>query len=96
MQAEALILLINFLLVTLTYLFVYPRFAGRDLNKLFTNDLAAMVISLLVVGSLYQGQDLKLSLIILETNWFWFCLLTYMLIETPFALRYIKKYKVFE
>ena len=96
MQAEVLILLINFSLISLTYLFVYPRFAGRDLNKLFLNDMAAMLIALLVVGSLFQGQDQNLSLIIVETNWFWFCLLTYMLIETPFALRYIKKYKVFE
>ncbi len=96
MQAEALILLLNLLMVMLTYLFVYPRFAGRDLNKLLINDLAAMVISLLVVGSLFQGRELKLSLIIFDTNWFWFCLLSYMLIETPFALRYIKKHKLFE
>jgi len=82
MQAEALILLLNLLMVMLTYLFVYPRFAGRDLNKLLINDLAAMVISLLVVGSLFQGRELKLSLIIFDTNWFWFCLLSYMLIET--------------
>lgn len=96
MSPEAHILFINLVLVTITYLFIYPRFAGRDLNKLFLNDLAAMLIALLVSGVIFSGSRAEFSLLVFDTNWFWFCLLTYMIIETPFALRYIKKYRVFE
>lgn len=95
MQAEAQILLINLVLVILTYQFIYPRFAGRDLNKLFVNDLAAMLIALLVAGSMFSGSRVTFSFLITETNWFWFSLLSYMIIETPFAFRYLKKYKIF-
>ena len=95
MQAEVQILLINLVLVVLTYHFVYPRFAGRDLNKLFLNDLAAMLIAVFVAGSLFSGSRTTFSFVVAETNWFWFSLVSYMMIETPFALKYIKKYKLF-
>ena len=93
---ELQVLLINFLLVLITYLFVYPKFAGRNLSKLFINDLAAMLIALLVAGSLFSGSRETFTLLLFETNWFWFCLTTYMIIETPFALRYLRKYRIFE
>jgi hypothetical protein len=96
MSPEAQILVINSILVVITYVILYPRFAGRDLNKLFVNDLIAMLIALFVAGSMFSNSRVEFSLLIFDTDWFWFCLLSYMLIETPFALRYLRKHRVFE
>lgn len=96
MQAELLIIILNFLIVFISYYVVYPVFAGRNINKLIVNDCVAMLISLFIAFSLYGDTRYDFSMVLFETNWFWYSLSTFMLIETPFALSYIKKYKLFE
>ncbi len=92
MNPELTILLINLTVICVAVLFVYPQVAKDDLNKLMMNDLAASIIALLVAASLFMGKGIQLSLIFIEVNWFWFCLLSYMAIETPFMMFYLKRY----
>lgn len=95
MQPEVVILILNLSIVLLTYFIIYPLFAGRNLNKLMLNDVLAMLVSLIVSGGLYSGTDYEFNLLIVDTNWFWFAMTTYFVIETPFAQRYIKKNNLF-
>jgi hypothetical protein len=96
MTAEVLLIILNFVIVLISYFFIYPVFAGRNINKLVVNDCLAMLLSLFIAFTLYGDTRYDFTLVFFETNWFWFSLSTFMLIETPFALRYIKKYKLFE
>ncbi len=48
--SEILIISINIALVSMSYLFVYPRFVGSDFNKLAINDLIVSSVSLLING----------------------------------------------
>ena len=96
LQPELLLALLNLVLVMITYLMIYPRFAGRNVNKLVVNDCLAMLISLAIAGAIFQDTGYDFSLLVIDVNWFWFSLTSYMLIETPFALRYIKKHKIFD
>jgi hypothetical protein len=96
MQSEFLILSLNFIIVCIGYFWVYPRVAGSDLNKITFNDLIASIMSLLVAGSLFWGTDYEFNLLITSVNWFWFTLVTYLLIEIPFASWYLKRHKIFD
>ncbi len=95
MSPELVVLLLNFVTILITYQIIYPAFAGRDLNKLIVNDFIAMAVVLGVAWALYADTDTEFSILITSTNWFWFTLLTYFVIETPFAKRYIVKHRLF-
>lgn len=94
LSGELQILLINLAIVVMAYFVVYPRFCGADLHKILVNDAIATVVALLVAGSLFAGGDERFTLLFGEVNWFWFTLLTYFLIETPFMLWYFKRYGI--
>lgn len=96
MQPEIIILSLNFIIVCIGYLWVYPRVAGANLNKITLNDLIASITSLIVAGSLFWDSAYEFSLLFTSVNWFWFTLLTFLLIEIPFALWYLKRYKVID
>ena len=93
---ELIIILLNLTVVLISYFYIYPKAAGSDINKIAMHDLIASIICLVVAGSLYWGSDINFSLILFEVNWFWFTLISYAAIETPFMLRYFKKYGVWD
>ena len=93
---EQVILLINISIVLVSYFVIYPRFVGNNLNKLTWNDIVASVVSVSIVGSLYWGSQIEFNLLVTKVNWFWFSFNTYLIIEAPLSLWYIKKHKVFQ
>ncbi len=94
MHPELIVIGINVLFVAIAYLIVYPVSAGSDVMKLAQGDLLTSALSLLAAGVLFWGTPYRFNLLFFETNWFWFALSTYLIIETPFALWYLKKYDV--
>jgi hypothetical protein len=91
---ELAILFMNALVLCAGYFFIFPRFCGADYIKLAINDVLACSVTLIVAGTYFWGSGVSFSLLITSTNWFWFTLITYLLIETPLMLRYFKKYDV--
>lgn len=92
LSAEWQILLSNSVIIMLGYLLVYPRFCGANMQKILVNDAIATVVALVVAGSQFAGGDERFTLVLVEVNWFWFTLLTYFALETPFMVWYFKRF----
>jgi hypothetical protein len=89
-----MIILINVLLLSFVYFWLFQRVAGSDIKKLSTYDLLTSLVSLTISGSLFCGSEFNFTIFGASTNWFWFTLVTYFIIEIPIALWYFKKYDV--
>jgi hypothetical protein len=93
-SAELSVLALNFVIISMTYLSIYPKVAGDNLKKIAVLDILLSSFALLVVGLTYWGINYEFNLLTYRTNWFWFTLTSYLIIEIPFMLWYIKKYKI--
>lgn len=91
---ELAIILLNLIIVLVAYLSIYPKLAGNNFNKISFYDIFASGFALLVVGLNYWGSGYEFNLLISTTNWFWFTLIIYGLIEIPIMVWYFKKQKV--
>lgn len=94
MSPEGLILTINLLIATMAYMLIHPRTAGADLHKLTMSDLGATMTSVIVSGYLFWGRGVDFSMGLFSLNWFWFAVLSYFIIEIPFALWYMKRFGI--
>lgn len=88
---ELAVILLNVVILCVVYLSIYPKLAGYNINKVAWLDILASCLALLIVGYKYWGTGLEFSIIITEVNWFWFTLLTYMILEVPISLWYFRK-----
>lgn len=96
MPAELIILLLDAALIVFCYQLLYPRQVGSSRARLIINDAIATVVALMVAGSLYAGSEQTFLLLVVEVNWFWFTLITYSLMELPFAIRYMRRHNMLE
>ena len=94
MKPEVVVLLINAAIVSATYFYIYPKFAGSDFDKITWNDLCATSIALMIAGSLFWGSEYAFDALLFSTNWFWFSLLSFFVMELPLLFWYVKKYNV--
>jgi hypothetical protein len=91
---ELFVVALNFTLIATTYFWFYPKFCGSDVNKIIINDFLASATAVFIVGLLYWDSATEFNMFFTTANWFWFTLITYLIIETPLMLRYFKKYDV--
>lgn len=91
---EFLLIIVNLIILIVTYFWVNPRFSKDNLHKLFINDLLAIVVSLVVSAKIFWGQGITFNLIFIDVNWFFYSIIVYSILEIPFLLKYLKKYKV--
>jgi len=91
---ELAIILLNLSIILLAYFSIYPKLAGNSFHKISIYDLFTSGFALLVVALNYWGSGHEFNLLIANTNWFWFTLITYVAIEVPIMLWYFKKYKI--
>ena len=80
------------ILVTLavSYLWVYPTFAGNDIKRLQIYDIGLTAIPISIAGTFFWVSDPPFSLIFFETNWFVFTLVSYLVLELPVFFWYLK------
>ena len=91
---ELLILALNLIIVLVSYLSIYPKLAGDDFKKITFLDTLSSGFALLVVGLHYWGSGHEFNLLVNDVNWFWFTLVSYLVIEIPVMLWYFKKQNV--
>jgi hypothetical protein len=96
MPPELMILLLDAALIVFCYQLLYPRQVGNSRSRLIINDAIATVVALMVAGSLFAGNEQTFTLLVAEVNWFWFTLITYSLMELPFAIRYMRRHHMLE
>ncbi len=94
MSPELTLISVNIIIIAIAYFFIYPSVAGSDLKKIANNDIIASCISLLVAGSIFWGAQQEFNMIFFSANWFWFAIVTYLIIEIPFMRWYFKKHDV--
>lgn len=92
-EPELAVILLNSTLIVLAYFWFYPRVAGANLQKVALFDLLTTAIALLIVGFKFWGSGYLFELVGFHLNWFWFTLLTYLVLEIPLSLWYLKRYK---
>ena len=94
LEPETLLLVLNGVILSLAYFLIYPRMVGADISKLIQGDLLATVTSVIVAGFVFWGTNQPFDLLFGEVNWFAFSVVTFLLMEVPFALWYLKKFDV--
>lgn len=90
MSAELSIMLLNAVIILIAYVWVYPKLAGKNINKVAIFDSVTSGLALVIVANKYWGQGVEFEFLQFEVNWFWFTLITYSIIEAPIALWYFK------
>ena len=69
---------------------LYPRAADADFMKIAYYYIFASATALAIAGSVFWGTGHSFSLLLFDANWFWFTLLTYLVIEIPVMSWYFK------
>lgn len=87
---ELIVIFVIIVTLAVGYLLVYPKVAGNDVRKMVWLDVALTLIPLIVSGALFWQSDPAFSLIFFDTNWFVFTLVTYIIIEIPVFILYLK------
>ena len=77
-----------------SYLFIFPKIAGKNIDKIALLDLACWVFVFVLTGIKYWGSGHEFSLLVFSANWFWFTFIVYGAIEIPFFIWYCKKHDV--
>ena len=91
---EIVLLILNGVILILAYFLIYPRTVGNNITKLMQNDFLATATSVIVAGFLFWGTDHQFDLLVEVVNWFLFSVVTFLLMEVPFALWYLKKFDI--
>lgn len=92
MTVELAVILLNTLLLVLAYFWFYPKVAGANLRRVALWDLLITLLALIIVGSRFWGSDQVFELFGFSSNWFWFTLVTYLILETPLVFWYVKRH----
>jgi len=92
---EFFVIGLNLFIIIIAYFYVYPKYAGNSQSKIAQNDTIASIISVIIVGSVYWGSNHEFNAVITTMNWFWFCLVSFFVMETPLMIWYYKKHNVF-
>lgn len=91
---EAQIFILNGVILAVAYLGIYPSLQEKTLNRIMTIDLVLSAIALFVAGALFWGTDVPFSMLIFDTNWAVFTIVTLMVMEVPLFLRFARKYGI--
>ena len=92
MSIELSIVLLNVVIIVIAYFSVYPKIAGKDINKVALYDCIASGLAIGIVASKYWGTDSYFEFLFMQLNWFWFTLISYSVIEIPIALWYFREF----
>lgn len=93
---EQFVLMVNAVILVCAYFIIYPRFAGSDQNWLAINDLIANACAFFVVGFNFWGSGERFDLLVTDVGWFGFTVTTFLLMELPLFVWYVRRHGVFK
>lgn len=93
---ELIVIFINLSMLSFSYLWLFPRVAGSNVVKLAKFDLVSFVIAISISAILFYDSYIEFDAIFFTLNWFWFSVISFFLLETPFALWYFNKNNVWD
>lgn len=91
MSPELKILTLNAVIMGIAYLGIYPARKITHVRQMIPTDLALTLLSLIAAGGLFAGSGTRFSLILFETNWAVFAVLTLAAMEIPLFIRFCRR-----
>ena len=85
------IIALNAFVHGLAYFVLHPRLSGRDTGRMMWLDLALVTVTLAIGWFLFHGEGHRFSLILFDTNWVVFTIVTGFAIEIPLLLHYMAR-----
>lgn len=92
LSPELQVLTINATILAVAYLGIYPTLREITLRKLMLVDLVLSALSFLVVGALFWGTGTRFSMLLFQTNWAVFVIVSMMVMEYPLMRRLLRKH----
>jgi hypothetical protein len=92
MAPELQILAINATCLLVAYLGIFPALTPLTLHRLALADLAVGLTALGTAAALFWGSGVQFRLLLIDTNWFWFALVTFVVIEVPLFLWFVRRH----
>jgi hypothetical protein len=89
---ELQLLIINATILAVAYLGIYPSLRPITLARMRRVDVVLSCLSLLVAGGLFWDTGTRFSLLLFQTNWAVFALVTMMVMEYPLARWFLRKH----
>lgn len=87
---ELIVIAIVLATLSISYLWVYPRFAGRNVKLMAYMDIGFTFVPAAVSGLFFWQSDPVFRVFGLELNWFIYSILAYILIEIPVFILYVR------
>ena len=94
MSPELTLIIVNAVFLAFGYFGVYPRLPEKTRGAIMAYDLAIGGAALLVAGLLYWGSGVAFSLLVFETNWLLFAIVTATIMELPLFLWLVRTYDI--
>lgn len=91
MTPELKILILNAVIMGVAYFGIYPSRNITRVGQMMATDLGLTALSLLVAGALFYGSGTPFSLILFQTNWAIFAIITLSLMEVPLFLWFCRR-----
>jgi len=89
---ELQLLTINATILAVAYGGIYPTLRPITLRKMIVIDLILSALAVGVAGALFWETGVRFSLLLFETNWAVFSILTLMVMEYPLFTRFARKH----
>lgn len=86
MPPELQLLILEATILVIAYLGIYPTMRKLSLRRMLAVDLVLSVLALAVGAALFAGRGIGFSLLLFETNWAVFLLVTMAAMEIPLFL----------
>lgn len=86
------LLVVFFVLATITfaYLFVYPKYCGENVKLMAWLDVAFTTVPIGLAALVFWESNPVFRFIFFDTNWFFFTVLTILIIELPVLWFYLR------
>lgn len=92
MSPEATILIINAVLLAFAYAWAYPNLPEKRWQSIMWRDAVISIAALVVAGLLFAGRGFTFNLVLFETSWIVFSIITMLIMETPLFMWFSHKY----
>jgi hypothetical protein len=88
---ELQVVIINAVALGVAYLGIYPALREKTLHRVLVADAVVTLVALGTAGALFFGSGTAFAWVF---NWFWFSLITFMIMEWPLFLRFCRQHGI--
>ncbi|WP_341365719.1 hypothetical protein [Yoonia sp. BS5-3] len=87
-------MILNGVILAVTYLGIYPSLQEKTLHRIMTVDLVLSALALLAAGGLFWGSGTLFNMLLFDANWAVFTIVTLLVMEVPLFLRFARKHGI--